>query len=459
MTPTDAPVPTLATWQASTPALTGAAEADSTALADHVLAGERLLAQLPSPQDRSGQQGSIATEIHLNCRRLRTRFLRSHVEHVYDMVTKGRRRRLRLAELALAAADAFPGLLPDAGQLAEERDRPQAAKEGREIDQGVFFHAVLGHPGTGNHLIETMLRPTDRALALRENFQQDGVIDLGTVHMERRNDAAYLTVRNGQHLNSEDNGLIDDMETAVDIALLDDGVRVGVLRGGEMTHPRYLGKRVFSAGINLKQLHAGGISYPDFLLRRELGYINKIQRGLLIDDTGHAWPRPLLDKPWLAAVDTFAIGGGAQLLLVFDHVIAAADAYFSLPAAQEGIVPGVANLRLGRIGGDRLARQVILGGRKVWATESCAERIFDEVVDPREMDGAIERAASRLAAPAVVANRRMLNLAAEPPDRFREYVAEFAREQAIRMYSPDVLDKVANAWSAPPAARTESRGT
>ena len=37
-----------------------------------------------------------------------------------------------------------------------------------------------------------------------------------------------------------------------------------------------------------------------------------------------------------------------QLLLVFDHVIAAADAYFSLPAAQEGIIPGAANLRLVR---------------------------------------------------------------------------------------------------------------
>jgi hypothetical protein len=42
------------------------------------------------------------------------------------------------------------------------------------------------------------------------------------------------------------------METAVDLTLLDDGIQVGVLRGGTMTHPRHAGRRVFSAGINLK---------------------------------------------------------------------------------------------------------------------------------------------------------------------------------------------------------------
>ena len=41
-----------------------------------------------------------------------------------------------------------------------------------------------------------------------------------------------------------------------------------VLRGGEMSHPRYRGRRVFSSGINLKSLHGGGISLVGFLLRR-----------------------------------------------------------------------------------------------------------------------------------------------------------------------------------------------
>jgi thioesterase DpgC len=58
------------------------------------------------------------------------------------------------------------------------------------------------------------------------------------------------------------------------------------------------------------------------------------------------------------------------------------------------------------------------------------------------MDAAVETAASALDNPAVVANRRMLNLAEEPADRFREYMAEFAYAQAVRLYSADVLDKV-----------------
>src|SRR5690606_22192242 len=113
------------------------------------------------------------------------------------------------------------------------------------------------------------------------------------------------------------------------------------------------GQRVFSAGINLKHLHQGKISFVEFLLRRELGYISKIKRGLLDIDV-QLGDRRTKDKPWIAAVDSFAIGGGAQLLLVFDKVIASEDSYFSLPAAQEGIVPGLANLRLAKLTGGRI---------------------------------------------------------------------------------------------------------
>jgi thioesterase DpgC len=122
-------------------------------------------------------------------------------------------------------------------------------------------------------------------------------------------------------------------------------------------------------------------------------------------------------------------------------VLAAADAYLSLPAAQEGIVPGAANFRLSRPAGPRLARQVILGGRRIWATEPAARSLVDEVVEPAGLDQAIERALGRLQHPAVVANRRMLNLAEEPPDEFRRYMAEFAVEQALRLYSDDVIGK------------------
>jgi thioesterase DpgC len=144
----------------------------------------------------------------------------------------------------------------------------------------------------------------------------------------------------------------------------------------------------------------------------------------------------------VAAVDTFAIGGGCQLLLVFDHVLAASDAYLSLPAAQEGIVPGAANLRLGRVAGARLARQVILGGRQIKATDPDARLLVDEIVPPGDMDVAVEQALTRFSGDAVAANRRMINVAEEPLDGLREYLAEFALEQALRIHAEDVVDKV-----------------
>jgi thioesterase DpgC len=266
---------------------------------------------------------------------------------------------------------------------------------------------------------------------------------LGTVLIERHGRIAHLTVHNDACLNAEDNRLVDDLETAVDLALLDDQVSAGVVRGGVMSHPRYRGRRVFSAGINLVDLHAGRISYADFLIRRELGLLHKLVRGILVDDDPAAFPCRTLEKPWVAAVDTFAIGGGAQLLLVFDHVVAGADAFFSLPAAQEGIVPGVSNMRLARAAGSRLARQIILSGRRVWAHEPDARFLCDEVADPAAVGDAARAAADRLAAPAVRANRRMLNLGEEPVDALRAYLAEFALEQALRLFSPDVLGKVA----------------
>ncbi|MFF4759374.1 (3,5-dihydroxyphenyl)acetyl-CoA 1,2-dioxygenase DpgC [Streptomyces sp. NPDC001292] len=412
-------------------------------MADTTRQVEKVLLSLPSPGARSPEQRAEAAAAKDTARALRTRFLDAHADAVYDGLTDGRTRSLKIAELVEAAAAAFPGLVPTAAQLASERSRPQADKEGHEIDQGIFLRAVLGSPSAGPHLMDAMLRPTPSALRLLPEFTRTGVVDTGSVRLERRDGAAHLTMCRDDCLNAEDDRQVDDMETAVDLALLDPQVRVGVLRGGEMTHPRYRGKRVFSAGINLKSLHAGGISLVGFLLRRELGYIHKLVRGVLSEDDGTGtWHTRGTEKPWVAAVDTFAIGGGMQLLLVFDHVLAASDAYFSLPAAREGIVPGAGNFRLGRHTGPRISRQVILQGRRIWATEPDARLLVDEVVEPGDMDSAVERAVERLSAPAVPANRTMLNLAEEPPEEFRRYMAEFALQQALRLYGEDVIQKV-----------------
>ncbi|MBX7268160.1 enoyl-CoA hydratase/isomerase family protein [Micromonospora sp. Llam7] len=428
------------------PAFTGELARDSRLLAEHAEAGEAALRRLPPTPARDAAQAHTAADVHRHCRSARRRFLEMHVAAVYDAVTGDDEDHRPLTVLALEVADRFPGLVPDATRLAEERGRRQADKEGREIDQGLLFQALLAHDRTGTHLMRTLLRPTAAARRLLDDLQRTARTVLPTVTLERRDGVAHLTVHNLDCLNAEDDQLAEDMETAIDLALLDPTVRVGVLRGAPMTHPAYHGRRVFSAGLNLRHLQAGRISFAGFLMRRELGYVNKLIRGL---HTGDATPREI---PWIAAVDTFAIGGGTQLLLAVDWVVIAADAYLSLPAAQEGIVPGVAGLRLGRRVGGGVARQILLTGRKLWAGEPDCALLCDEVADPRDMDRAVAAAADRLDNPAVVANRAMLNLAEEPPDVFRRFVAEFAWRQVLRLYSADVLAKADGAWSR--SART-----
>ncbi|WP_414945313.1 (3,5-dihydroxyphenyl)acetyl-CoA 1,2-dioxygenase DpgC [Amycolatopsis sp. cmx-11-32] len=412
---------------------------DLRALAGEARRADDLLAGLPSPPVRNATQRAAASSALDEIRATRADFVEAHAEEIYDELTDGRTRCLRIDELVRAAALAYPGLVPTEEQMAAEFSRPQAEKEGREIDQGIFLRGILRAPKAGPHLLDAMLRPTARALRLLPEFTETGVVQMEAVRLERRDGVAQLTLCRDDCLNAEDAQQVDDMETAVDLVLLDPAVRVALLRGGVMSHRRYAGRRVFCAGINLKKLSSGDIPLVDFLLRRELGYIHKIVRGIRTDGS---WHSKFVDKPWMAAVDSFAIGGGTQLLLVFDHVLAASDSYLSLPAATEGIIPGAANFRLSRITGPRVARQVILGGRRIQADEPDARLIVDEVVPPEEMDAAIDAALARLDGDAVLANRRMVNLAEEPPEEFRRYMAEFALQQALRIYGADVLGKV-----------------
>ncbi len=74
---------------------------------------------------------------------------------------------------------------------------------------------------------------------LQQEFENNGRVELASVTLERRDGVGYLTFSAGDRLNAEDEQQVVDFETAVDLVLLDDQIRVGVLRGGVMTHPRY----------------------------------------------------------------------------------------------------------------------------------------------------------------------------------------------------------------------------
>jgi thioesterase DpgC len=183
-----------------------------------------------------------------------------------------------------------------------------------------------------------------------------------------------------------------------------------------------------------------------------MGFVHKLLRGVarpdsLPDDV----PGRGIEKLWLAAVDGFAIGGHCQTLLTMDYVLAAQDAFLSLPARKEGIIPGLANLRLPRFTGDRIARQAIQYERKIYCESLEGRLICDETVPAGDMDEAIGRVVDGLTnagAVSAIGNRRAFRIAQEPLDLFRRYCSAYARDQAYCCFSPVLIENLERNWDA-----------
>jgi (3,5-dihydroxyphenyl)acetyl-CoA 1,2-dioxygenase len=157
------------------------------------------------------------------------------------------------------------------------------------------------------------------------------------------------------------------------------------------------------------------------------------------------------EKPWIAVVETFAIGGACQWLLVMDRVIAETGSYFNLPARKEGIIPGCADLRLPRFVGERLTRQAVFFNREFAADSPEGLLIADEIVPGDEVEAAVERSAAELTSAgmtSLLANRKAIRVGQEPLDRFRRYMANYARDQAYCLYSPALIDNLERNWDA-----------
>jgi thioesterase DpgC len=429
----------LASWVAAAPAgAPGSLEADASATTTFLERGERLLADLPARPERDASEAASATEISSALHDARERFLVAHAERVYELLTDKLSTPLRLEELLDRSAERFPGLVPDAAVLAAERERPLADKDGAEIAQGQLLAHVLSSPRAGTHLLRAMLRPTAAALERLDDFRATGELDLDTVLVRREGRVGTLELHNPRHLNAEDDTTLAATETAVDLILLDPQIEVGVMRGGVVDHPRYAGRRIFGAGLNLTRLYRGQIPFL-FYLVRDLGFVSKIYRGL-----GET------EKVWIAGVETYAIGGACQLLHVMDHVIAERGARLYLPARKEGIIPGASPLRLPRSVGDRLARQAIMSGREFIAGTPEADLIGDEIVEGGEMDAALARRAELLTSSGLVnaaANRRAMREGQEPLDLFRTYMATYARDQAHCHFSPELVRNLEEHWN------------
>ena len=444
-------------WTASTPIFRGDGTRsirsfinECEELAQDVAWGDALLGRLPSKPQRTGQEHAAAEAIKGSLRETRTRFMRAYTERVYAELTDGRRHFLRIDELVYRAAERFPGLVPTRAVVEAERRQLQRDKDGAEIDQGAFLSFILAHQYAGSHLCWAMLRPRRDSLERLEEFRRTGFVDLDTASVRRVGRAGHVLMRNTRYLNAEDDATLDGLEIAVDLATLDPEIDVAVLRGAPVEHPRYKDRHVFSAGINLTHLYQGQISYL-FYITRDMGLVNKMYRGLTGPDFLPDEPETTIEKPWVAAVEAFAIGGGCQILLVMDHVLAEEGSYFNLPARKEGIIPGVANLRLPRFVGDRLARQGILFERPFPAESPEGRLICDRLVPVGGMDAAVEEAVEMLTGSGVVSaagNRKALRVGQEPLDLFRSYMAMYAREQAYCHFSPALIANLERHWNA-----------
>ena len=440
-----------AAWLKAQPRFTGNFKRDAAAGTKFWRAGADLLAKLPGKPARMPAQKLAAERILSDCRQAREAFLRRHAEAVYRKLTRNLGAFRRVEDLVDDAAKLIPGLTPTRRQVAAEAEHLQSEKDGVEVDQGIFLAQVLALPDAGMHLCEAMLRPKPAAFERLGEFIERGAVDFGPARLERQGKAAVVTVHNPRFLNAEDDDTLSDTETAADIALLDPDSEICVLRGDVVEHPKYKGRRIFSSGINLTHIYRGKIPYL-WYIRRDMGVVNKMMRGLAMGvaspDEVYAGTR---EKPWVAGVDAWAIGGGCQYLLAMDYVVAASDAYMTLPARKEGIIPGAANLRMPRFVGDRITRQAILMGRRLDCDTPEGRMICDLIVPPGEIDAAIARVVDDFTGSGVVSaagNRRALRIAEEPLDAFRRYMAVYAREQAHCHFSPALIANLEKHWDA-----------
>jgi enoyl-CoA hydratase/carnithine racemase len=440
----------VAIWRRAERVEFGSFPASVRAVREYLSRGEGLVARLPERPARSDAEAAAAAAIADALNSARVAFLRGHAEELYSALTGNLTRTVRVEELVYDAAERFPGLVPTRASVDAELERKLADKEGVEIAQGLLVSHVLASRRCGLHLVHSMLRPTEEALERLEDFRQTGVADLGPALVERRGRAALLELRNPRRLNAEDDDTLGPVETAVDLILLDPEIEVGVIRGGVVDHPSYAGRRIFGAGLNLTHLYHGRLSFL-FFLTRDLGYVNKLYRGLTGPEHRPDEPEDTTEKLWLAAVETYAIGGACQLLHVVDHVIAERGARLFLPARKEGIIPGASNLRLARFVGERLARQAIFSGREFEAGTPEGDLLCDETVAPEEMDAALDARIEALTSSGLVsaaANRRTMRVGQEPIDIFRQYMAAFSREQAYCHLSPALVRNLEEHWNA-----------
>jgi enoyl-CoA hydratase len=203
-----------------------------------------------------------------------------------------------------------------------------------------------------------------------------------------------VTIRRPDVLNALSFDLLDALADAFDALDADPACRAIVLTGE--------GDRAFAAGADIREL------------------ARQTSISLLVEDRFAVWDRiGAVRKPLVAAVRGFALGGGCELALACDLVVAAEDARFGQPEITIGVMPGAGGTqRLPRAIGKVRAMELVLTGRQITAGEAAAMGLVNRVVPPDAvLAEALGLGATIAAQPpvAVLAAKEAVKLADELP--------------------------------------------
>ena len=197
--------------------------------------------------------------------------------------------------------------------------------------------------------------------------------DYATILYDTADHAAWITLNRPEVLNAQSDELRAEVTQALERASLDDDVHVVVITGA--------GERAFSAGADISQFPE---RYPVDVV------------------TAKARRRPYetireMPKPVVAAVNGLALGGGCELVLACDLVVAADTAKFGQPEIRVGVIPGCGGTQvLPRLMGEKRAKEFIFTGRMMEADEAHGYGIVNKVVPLAELRTATEKLVSDL---------------------------------------------------------------
>lgn len=215
-----------------------------------------------------------------------------------------------------------------------------------------------------------------------------------TILTEQRGAVTLITLNRPQSLNALNSHVLEELIAAFAAYETDPGQRCAVLTGA--------GEKAFAAGADIKEMADKPPSdfYADDFFSRWTSHLVKAVR-----------------KPWIAAVNGFALGGGCELAMMADFIIAADTAKFGQPEIKLGVAPGMGgSQRLTRAIGKAKAMEMCLTGRMMGAEEAERAGLVARVVPLAELiDEAVKTATAIAAMPplAAIANKEMVNAAFE----------------------------------------------